>query len=175
MPVRDPRLPMILIVAGVAGSGKTTVGLLLAAELGWEFADGDAFHPESNLAKMQAGQALSDEDRQPWLRAICQWMDERIVAAEPAVVACSALKRRYREQLIGDRPARLAFLAIGEHDDESRMRSRAGHFFPGSLVASQFAILEPPTPAERNVIVVTSGRAPKQTASEIIRQLGLPV
>jgi gluconokinase len=175
VPVPDPRLPLILIVAGVAGSGKTTVGLLLAAELGWEFADGDAFHPEANLAKMQAGKALSDEDRKPWLRAICQWMDERVAAAAPAVIACSALKRSYREQLLDGRPAKLAFLAIGEHDDESRLQSRAGHFFPESLVTSQFAILEPPTPDEPNVLVVPSGRTPKQTASEIIRQLGLPV
>ncbi len=164
---------MILIVAGVAGSGKTTIGRLLAAELAWPFADGDAFHPAANLAKMKAGVPLTDQDREPWLRAICAWMDDRVAAAESAVLACSALKRSYRELLVDDRPVKVAFLAIGEHDDEARLRRRSGHFFPEGLAASQFAIMQRPTPAERNVFLVTSEHTPQLTAEKIIRELAL--
>jgi gluconokinase len=164
---------MILIVAGVAGSGKTTIGRLLAAELGWTFTDGDSFHPAANVAKMKAGTPLTDEDRLPWLRSICQWMDERLAAGESAVLACSALKRSYREFLVDDRPVQIAFLTIGEHDDEARLRRRAGHFFPEGLAASQFAILQRPTPGERNVFLVTSERTPQLTAEKIIRLLSL--
>jgi gluconokinase len=164
---------MILLVAGVAGSGKTTVGRVLAGELGWTFADGDSFHPPGNVAKMRAGTPLTDEDRLPWLRSICAWIDERVAAGESAVITCSALKRSYRELLLTGRPAKMAFLAIGEHDDEARLQRRAGHFFPEGLVASQFAVLEPPTAAEPNVVVITSSRTPELTAQKIIRQFGL--
>jgi gluconokinase len=164
---------MILIVAGVAGSGKTTVGRLLAAELGWTFADGDSFHPAANLAKMAAGTPLTDEDRQPWLRAICEWMDERLAAGESAVLACSALKRSYREFLVDDRAVKVAFLTIGEHDDEARLRRRSGHFFPEGLAASQFAVMQRPTPGERNVFLVTSEHTAELTAAKIIRVLAL--
>ncbi len=96
---------MILIVAGVAGSGKTTVGALLAGRLRWRFADADTFHPEANVTKMRAGIPLTDADREPWLRAITDWMDERIAAGQSAVVTCSALKRVYRDRLLVGRPA----------------------------------------------------------------------
>src|ERR1700722_10873341 len=91
---------MILIVAGVAGSGKTTVGALLAGQLHWRFADADTFHPAANIAKMHAGIPLTDEDRQPWLRAVSDWIDARVAAGEPAVITCSALKRAYRDELL---------------------------------------------------------------------------
>lgn len=90
----------ILVVMGVSGSGKTTVGALLAQSLGWTYADADSFHSPENLAKMAAGQALSDQDRAPWLQAISAWIGERVVQEEPAVVGCSALKRVYRELLV---------------------------------------------------------------------------
>ena len=96
---------MILIVAGVAGSGKTTVGALLAGRLRWLFADADSFHPEANVAKMRAGIPLTDADREPWLQAITDWMDERIAANQSAVITCSALKRAYRDRLLAGRPA----------------------------------------------------------------------
>src|SRR6266567_4611663 len=103
---------MILIVAGVSGSGKTTVGALLAGRLGWRFADADGFHPAANVEKMRAGIPLTDDDRWPWLRAIAAWMDERIARSEPAVITCSALKRSYRDLLLDGRPgARMIFLA----------------------------------------------------------------
>lgn len=165
---------MILLVAGVAGSGKTTVGRVLAGQLGWTFADGDSFHPPANVAKMRAGTPLTDEDRLPWLRSICDWMDARVAAGESAVIACSALKRRYRELLLTGRSAKMAFLAIAEDDDEARLQRRAGHFFPEGLVASQFAALEPPTVAEPNVVVVTSESTPELTAQKIIRLFDLP-
>ena len=103
---------MIVIVAGVSGSGKTTVGALLAGRLGWRFADADDFHPAANVAKMRAGIPLTDTDRWPWLRAIAAWMDESIGQGEDAVLACSALKRSYRDELLDGRPAaRMVFLA----------------------------------------------------------------
>ena len=95
---------MIVVIAGVSGSGKSTVGALLAGRLGWPFADGDAFHPAANLAKMKAGIPLTDADRGPWLAAIGAWMDERLAASQSAVVACSALRRAYRDALLGGRP-----------------------------------------------------------------------
>src|SRR5258708_13446140 len=102
---------MIVLVGGVAGSGKTTVGAALAGRLHWPFADADAFHPAANIAKMRSGVPLTDSDREPWLAAITAWMDERIAAGEPAVAGCSALKRTFRGQLLAGRPAAwLAFL-----------------------------------------------------------------
>src|SRR3974390_68332 len=104
---------MIRIVAGVSGSGKTTVGSMLAGHLHWRFADGDDFHPAANIEKMRAGIPLTDDDRWPWLRAIAAWMDKRIAQGESAVIPCSALKRSYRDILLADRPqARLIFLSV---------------------------------------------------------------
>ncbi len=121
---------MIVVVAGVAGSGKTTVGQLLARRLGWLFADGDSFHPAANIAKMRAGLPLTDADRQPWLAAIGSWMDDIIASGQSAVLACSALKRRYRDELIGGRDhAVMVFLTITQEQDEARLHARQGHFF----------------------------------------------
>jgi carbohydrate kinase (thermoresistant glucokinase family) len=122
---------MILIVAGVSGSGKTTVGSMLAGRLGWRFADADGFHPAANIAKMRAGIPLTDDDRWPWLRAIGAWMDERIRTGESAVVTCSALKRAYRDELLDGRPqAHLVFLAVDRDVVARRLTARHGHFFP---------------------------------------------
>src|SRR5580658_3105435 len=96
---------MIVVMAGVSGSGKSTVGALLAGRLGWAFADGDSMHPAANVAKMAAGIPLTDDDRWPWLGAICAWMDQRAAAGDSGVVACSALKRVYRDVLLDGRPA----------------------------------------------------------------------
>jgi gluconokinase len=162
---------MILIVAGVAGSGKTTVGELLARRLGWVFADGDSFHPPQNVAKMHAGVPLTDDDRWPWLRAIVAWMDERAAAGESAIVACSALKRRYRELLMsGEAQTRLVFLVIPHDGDEARIGARHGHFFPQQLLDSQYATLELPDPAtEPGVFLISATGTPDQTADDIIR------
>lgn len=165
---------MIVVIGGVAGSGKTTIGEQLAARLGWDFADGDAFHPAANVAKMQAGQPLTDADRGPWLAAVTAWMDGVLAGGRPAVLACSALKRRYREQLLAGRDAVIAFLEIDPDAGRRRVAARHGHFFAGELVASQFAALEPPGPGEARVFAFPDcGQPPGQLAAGIIDRLGL--
>jgi gluconokinase len=160
---------VILIVAGVSGSGKTTVGALLAGRLGWRFADADAFHTAANIAKMRAGIPLTDADRWPWLRAIGAWMDERIAAGESAVITSSALKRAYRDALLGGRPeARMIFLSVSRDEAERRLAARHGHFFPERLLGTQFDALEPPQPDEPRVTVVASGPDPAETVAAII-------
>jgi gluconokinase len=164
---------MIVVIAGVSGSGKSTVGGLLAARLGWPFADGDAFHPAANLAKMTAGVPLTDADRGPWLAAIGTWMDEHVAAGQSAVVACSALRRAYRDALLGGRPAaRMVFLQVSHADDVARLTARRGHFFPAALLDSQFAALEMPQDDER-VTVLPAASDPATLVGEITGLLGL--
>ena len=146
-----------LVVMGVAGAGKTTVGLALAAELHVPFVDGDDLHPAANVRKMAAGTPLTDADREPWLRAIEDWMDERIAAGLRGVIACSALHRAYRDRLLDGRPAaRMVFLAITPQVAAERVAHRPAHFFPARLLDSQFATLEPPDPAERVLVMDAS-------------------
>ena len=162
---------MIVIVAGVSGSGKTTVGALLAGRLGWQFADADDFHPAANVEKMRAGIPLTDADRGPWLRVIGAWMDERIARGEDAVVGCSALKRSYRDLLLGGRPeARMVFLAPDREVLARRMAARHGHFFPEQLLGTQLDALEPPGPDER-VLTVVPADDPAATVTSIIALL----
>ena len=164
---------MIVIVAGASGSGKTTVGAMLAGRLGWRFADADDFHPAANIEKMRAGIPLTDQDRWPWLRAITAWMDERIARGEPAVVTSSALKRSYRDMLLGGRPdARMVFLAVDREVLARRLAARHGHFFPEQLLGTQLADLEPPQPDER-VISVVPADDPAATVTSIIAVLCL--
>ena len=162
---------VILIVAGVAGSGKTTVGAVLARQLGWRLADADSFHSEASVAKMRAGVPLTDADRKPWLHAITGWMDERIAAGQSAVVTCSALKRTYRDELLTGRPtATMVFLQVSRAVLERRLLSRPGHFFPQKLLDSQLNALEPPAPDERVLTVLAEGDS-AQTAAKIIAML----
>jgi gluconokinase len=162
---------MIVIVAGVSGSGKSTVGALLAGRLGWRFADADDFHPAANVAKMRARIPLTDADRWPWLRAIGAWIDARIAAHESAVITCSALKRSYRDLLLDGRPqARMVFLAPDREVLARRLAARPGHFFPEQLLGSQFTDLEPPQPDERVLTVVPSGD-PDTTVTSIVAVL----
>jgi gluconokinase len=164
---------MIVVIAGVSGSGKSTVGGLLAGRLGWPFADGDEFHPAANLAKMKAGIPLTDADRGPWLAAIGAWMDERLAAGQSAVVACSALRRAYRDALLGGRPgARMVFLAVSHDEDVARLTARRGHFFPAALLDSQFATLEMPADFER-VTVLPAADDPATLVAEIISRLNI--
>ena len=163
---------MILIVAGVAGSGKTTVGALLAGRLRWRFADADTFHSEANIAKMRAGIPLTDEDRQPWLHAVTGWIDDRIAEGQSGVITCSALKRAYRRELLDGRPsATMVFLMVSREALDRRLTTRPGHFFPEKLLDSQLAALEPPTADEERVVpVLAEGDAP-QTAAKTIATL----
>jgi gluconokinase len=162
---------MILIVTGVAGSGKTTVGAMLAGRLGWQFADADDFHPAANIEKMRAGIPLTDEDRWPWLRSVAAWMDERIARGEQAVLACSALKRSYRDLLLGGRAdVRMVFLAVDPRELDRRLAARHGHFFPEELLVSQLDTLQPPQPDE-HVITVTESGPPADTVASIVAVL----
>jgi gluconokinase len=166
---------MMLVIGGVAGSGKTTVGKLLAARLGWEFADADDFHSAANIAKMRSGRPLSDSDRFPWLAAIGAWMDEQNAAGKSGIVACSALARRYRKALMNGRDeVRIVFLEISREEAFERLHHRHGHFFGEQMVTSQFAELEPPVPDEQHTFVVPSDRPPGEMADEILGLLGLP-
>ena len=164
---------MIVVVAGVSGSGKSTIGALLAGRLGWAFADGDSFHPAANVAKMAAGMPLTDEDRWPWLGAIGAWMDERAAAGDSGVVACSALKRAYRAALLERRPAaRLVFLDVPHDLDMTRLTARHGHFFPAQLAETQFGDLEMPGPGE-GALVITADGTPEELVAAIIGRLHL--
>jgi gluconokinase len=164
---------MIVLVAGVAGSGKTTVGALLARRLGWPFEDGDALHPAANIAKMHAGVPLTDEDRGPWLAAVMAWLDAQFTAGQPAVIACSALKRRYRDQLRQGRPElRIVFLQADRAILAARLASRHGHFFKPALLDSQLADAEIPPPSEPALLVMADQPAAAMV-DEIVGRLGL--
>lgn len=164
---------MIVLVGGVAGSGKTTVGKLLADRLHWRFADADMFHPAANVAKMRAGIPLTDADRKPWLAGITAWMDERLAAGESGVAGCSALRQSYRDQLLAGRPAaRLAFLAVSRELVHARLVARTGHFFTARLLDSQFAELEPPSETDQ-VLVIDGAMSLDRIVDEIIDRLGL--
>jgi gluconokinase len=161
----------IAVVMGVSGSGKTTIAAGVASAEGWTLLEGDAFHPPANIAKMKAGIPLTDEDRRPWLQAIAGKEDALRAAGESAVVACSALKRAYREILIGDRgDTVLVYLRGSKALISERIRARRGHFMPPALLDSQFATLEEPGADEHPVVVDIDGSADAAIASAV-RQL----
>lgn len=163
---------MIIIVFGVSGAGKTTVGELLARELGWPFLEADDFHPPANIEKMRSGRPLNDEDRRPWLDSLREQIKRSLAAGENAVVACSALKRAYRDRLRVDEKVKFVFL----HGDyalvEKQLRSRRGHFFDPDLLQSQFDDLEEPQPGE-DVLTVQLGEKPNEIVRQIKVKLGL--
>jgi gluconokinase len=164
--------PLQLVVMGVAGSGKTTVGRELARRLGCAFADADDFHPPENVAKMSAGIPLTDEDRRPWLDAIAAWIRARAAAAETAVVTCSALRRAYRDALRAAGPGvRFVHLTGAPELLAARIGGRRGHFMPPALLASQLALLEPLAPDEPGVAVDVTP-TPAEIASEILETIG---
>ena len=160
----------IVVLMGVTGAGKTTVGQQLAAALGWTFVEGDAFHPPANIAKMHRGEPLDDADRAPWLGAIRQRIDELVAAAQSAVIACSALKRAYREVLARDRPeVTFVYLKASAALIAERLRHRAGHFMPPALLQSQLDTLEEPADG----ITVDAGPPPAKIVAAIRRRLSL--
>lgn len=162
----------VLVLMGVSGSGKTTVGRQLAQTLGWEWMEGDALHPPANIAKMSAGVALTDEDRWPWLESVAATIDGWREAGKSGVVACSALRRAYRDILIGDRPdMALVYLRGDRALIGGRLAARQSHFMPAALLDSQFATLEPPAP-EEDAIVVDIDAAPEALAQRIADRLG---
>jgi gluconokinase len=164
---------MIVVLAGTSGIGKTTIGNVLATRLGWTFEDSDDLHSPAQVAKMRSGEPLTDEDRWPWLATVGAWMDQRIAVGESAVIACSALKRSYREYLYRGRPAvRIVLLVADPATLAARLAGRRGHFFPARLLQSQLADLQMPDDAERTYVVLAV-RSPAETADEIIRRLGL--
>jgi gluconokinase len=164
--------PAVVVLMGVSGSGKTTVGKALAERLHWPFREGDDFHPASNIAKMASGEPLTDADRGPWLAAIGAWIDTR--AGRPVVVSCSALKRSYRRYLTAGRPAvRLVWLKVPPAVVADRLSRRSGHFMPPSLMESQFADLEAPGPGE-DVIAIDSDRPVEAQVESIVVRLSGP-
>jgi carbohydrate kinase (thermoresistant glucokinase family) len=160
---------MIIVVMGVSGCGKTTIGKLLAKRMDLAFIEGDDFHPPANVAKMRQGAPLDDSDRIPWLRKLALRLDEA-EGAGGAVCACSALKKSYRDILAAGREARISFVYLRGSKEcvEKRMRERAGHYMPPSLLQSQFLALEEP----RDALTVHIDQDPSRIVDEIIA--GLP-
>jgi gluconokinase len=164
--------PAAIIVMGVSGSGKSTIGALLAEALGWPFADADGFHPAANVAKMAAGQPLTDADRGPWLDAIAAHIGASRTAEQPVVVACSALRRMYRERLrAGHGDLIFLHLAGAPEVIAARQAARQGHFMPPSLMASQFATLEDPA-EEADAVTVSVQASPHEVVGNILSSLG---
>ncbi|HXY34302.1 MAG TPA: gluconokinase [Planctomycetaceae bacterium] len=162
---------MIIVVMGVTGSGKSTVGKLLARELGWSFVEGDDFHPQANVDKMRQGIPLTDDDRKPWLDAIRKRLDQAAQRGENVVLACSALKHSYQHYLAPYASEAVRFVELSGSEDliKERLAKRTGHFMNPALLKSQFETLEPPDQALR----VDVGRAPEAIVAEIRNKLGL--
>lgn len=164
---------MIVIIFGVSGTGKTTVGKLLAREVGWHFLEADDFHPEANIEKMRSGHPLTDEDRWPWLERLRQQIERFLAVGEDAVLACSALKRAYRDRLRVSDEVKFVFLRGDRALVENQLRSRHGHFMNSGLLPSQFDDLEKPRPDE-NALTIELGRTPEEIVEEIRAKLNLP-
>lgn len=165
--------PVVLVVMGVSGSGKSTVAALLAGRLGWAFEEGDALHPQSNIDKMAAGHPLTDEDRYPWLEKVAQWVEQTLDRGENGVITCSALKRSYRS-IINRRGSGVVFVFLSGTPETigTRLAERHGHFMPASMLGSQFEALEELSPDEPG-IRIDVGPAPGVIAQQIMDKFGL--
>ena len=163
---------MIVIIFGVSGAGKTTVGELLARELGWHFLEADDFHPAANIEKMRSGYPLTDEDRAPWLERLRDQIKRSLTAGECTVLACSALKRKYRQRLRVDGEVKLVFLRGSYALISEQLSHRRGHFLDRALLQSQFDDLEEPQPDE-SALTIELGRTPQELVKEIKEKLHL--
>jgi gluconokinase len=169
-----PRMPKpVLVVMGVSGSGKSTLAALLAQRLGWPLQEGDALHPQANVDKMAAGQPLDDADRQPWLRRVGAWIDQRAAAGEPGIVTCSALRRAYRDVLRRDF-VRFVHLTGDRRLLAQRMQDRNGHFMPPSLLDSQLATLEAPS-ADEAAITIDIALTPEAQVAGVVAYIRLAI
>ncbi|HLN77683.1 MAG TPA: gluconokinase [Nocardioidaceae bacterium] len=165
--------PVVLVLMGVSGCGKTAVGRVLASQLGWAFQEGDALHPPANVEKMAAGHPLTDEDRWPWLDLVAGWIDERLDSGQSGIVTCSALRRVYREKLDRRGSGVLFVYLAGDYDlVAARITARHGHYMPPSLLESQFSTLEEPAADEPAIRVEIAG-TPREIADRIIERLDL--
>jgi gluconokinase len=163
--------PPAILVFGVSGAGKTTVGRMLAERLGWPFLDADDLQPRANVEKMRAGIPLDDADRWPWLDAVGQWIDARAGEGRASVVGCSALKRAYRDRLRAGRPQlEMVYLTGSQALIGDRLARRKGHYWPASLLPTQFAVLEPPA-SDEHAITVDIGPPPEVLVEAIARRL----
>ena len=160
---------MVILVMGVTGAGKTTVGKLLAQQLGWQFLDADDFHPPANIEKMKHGIALNDADREPWLSAIHAALLDYAAKNQNAVLACSALKQKYRERLAAGLDMRICYLKGSFEEISSHIEHRTGHFAGEAILAGQFADLEEPDDA----LVLNTSAAPEENISEALTKLHL--
>jgi gluconokinase len=169
-PAPLPKTPRVIILMGVAGSGKTTIGENLAAALGWEFRDADAFHPPENVAKMSRGAPLNDEDRAPWLAAIRAYIERSLAEKRGAIVTCSALRARYRDVILVD-AARVALVHLTGSPEllMERISGRKGHFMKPAMLQSQLDALEPP----RDALTVDIDATPEEIVTKIRRALAL--
>jgi len=161
---------VVIVVFGVSSAGKTTIGKLLARQLGWDFYDADDFHSTANIDKMTRGVSLTDEDRQPWLTKLRGLVEKCLQTGEDAVLACSALKKRYRDYLRVTEEVRFVFLRGDREHTTRQFRQRHGHFMNQALLESQFADLEEPQPDEQ-VLTIEPGPEPAAAVDKIKKSL----
>ena len=170
-----PAPPIVIVIMGVSGAGKTTVGERLASTLGWAFADADDYHSAENIARMRRGEGLTDAERAPWLHALAALIADHVARATPLVLACSALRRSYRATLAPDTlgtAVRFAHLQVSPETLAARLRARAGHYASGTLLASQLATLEPPG-TDEGVLVLDGERTPEEIVATLRAALGV--
>jgi gluconokinase len=164
--------PVVLVVMGVAGTGKSKVAAKLTERLGWDLGEGDDLHPAANVAKMTSGQPLTDDDRWPWLDKVAEWIDDHVTTGHPGIMTCSALKKTYRDRLRG--PG-VAFVHLHGTREllAARLGARRDHYMPGSLLDSQLEALQPLETDENGIVVELDSKSLDQEAEEIITRLGI--